>query len=69
MASLTDPFAKPTQKHLKAQKPSVKKDSTRENVKRQLINALEKSKDNSLPGLKFISKMKILARKENIEIK
>ena len=66
MASLTDPFAKPTQKHLKAQKPSVKKDSTRENVKRQLINALEKSKDNSLPGLKLTSEQIAIEIEEEV---
>ena len=47
--SFNNPFQKPTPK--KASQPSKqvqKNDSTRENVKKQLINALDKSKDNSL---------------------
>ena len=54
--SLMNPFAKPIQKKApQPQKQAPKNDSTRENVKRQLINALEKSKDNSLNGLKINS--------------
>ena len=51
-----NPFAKPIQKKApQPQKQAPKNDSTRENVKRQLINALDKSKDNSLNGLKINS--------------
>ena len=54
--SLTNPFAKPVPKNnTAASKPTQKVDSTRENVKRQLINALEKSKDNSIQDLKLNS--------------
>ena len=54
--SLNNPFAKPTQKKpTTSSKPIQKNDSTRENVKKQLINSLEKTKDNSLQGLKLNS--------------
>ena len=54
--SLMNPFAKPVPKKGNINpKPLQKNDSTRENVKKQLINALDKSKDNSLPGIKLTS--------------
>ena len=54
--SLTNPFAKPApKKNIPFSKPIQKNDSTRENVKKQLINALEKAKDNLLQDLKLTS--------------
>ena len=51
-----NPFAKPTpKKPAQPPKPVQKNDSTRENVKRQLINALDKMKDSSCKGLKITS--------------
>ena len=54
--SLTNPFAKPTVKENKQTvKQAPKNNSLRENVKKQLINALEKSKDANIPDLKYSS--------------
>ena len=54
--SLNNPFAKPVPKKANTNIKQIQKtDSTRENVKKQLMNALDKSKDNSLPGLKLTS--------------
>ena len=54
--SINNPFAKSIQKKpVQPAKQVQKNDSTRENVKRQLINALDKSKDNSISGLKITS--------------
>ena len=54
--SINNPFAKSIQKKpVQPAKQVQKTDSTRENVKRQLINALDKSKDNSISGLKITS--------------
>ena len=54
--SLTNPFAKPAPKKTAApSKPIQKTDATRENVKKQLLNALEKSKDTSLKDIKLTS--------------
>ena len=50
--SFTNPFAKSgPKKEQTSSSHAPKVDSTRENVKKQLINALEKSKDNSIPNL------------------
>ena len=53
--SINNPFSKPAQKKQAPTTKVVQKDATRENVKKQLINALEKAKDNSLQGLKITS--------------
>ena len=56
MSSLKDPFAKNVSKNnTTASKPIQKTDSTRETVKKQLINALDKSKDKLLQDLKLSS--------------
>ena len=50
--SLTNPFAKPKPKQPQtSSNPVPRVDSTRENVKKTLINALEKHKDDSIQGL------------------
>ena len=53
--SLTNPFAKQNPKKQIQSTPVPKVDSTRENVKKTLINALEKQKDNLIQGLKKTS--------------
>ena len=54
--SLTNPFAKPAAKENKQTvKQAPKLDSLRENVKKQLTNALEKSKDATIPNIKYTS--------------
>ena len=54
--SINDPFAKPSSKKSTQIQKSVQKiDTMRENVKKQLMNALEKDKDKSTEGLKFNS--------------
>lgn len=63
--SLTNPFGKAPQKKSTA-KPVAKTDSTRENVKRQLMNALEKNKDNSLQGIKLTSEQIAIEIEEEV---
>ena len=63
--SLTNPFGKASQKKSTA-KPVTKVDSTRENVKKQLMNALEKNKDNSLQGLKLTSEQIAIEIEEEV---
>ena len=63
--SLTNPFGKAAQKKSIA-KPVTKTDSTRENVKKQLMNALEKNKDNSLQGLKLTSEQIAIEIEEEV---
>ena len=50
--SFQNPFAKQNSKKTQVQSnPTPKVDSTRENVKKTLINALEKQKDNTIQNL------------------
>ena len=50
--SFSNPFANPAKKKEQVVSPPTPKiDSTRENVKKQLINALEKNKDNLITNL------------------
>ena len=63
--SLTNPFGKASQKKSTA-KPVTKVDSIRENVKKQLMNALEKNKDNSLQGLKLTSEQIAIEIEEEV---
>ena len=50
--SFTNPFANPAKKKEQTSSNQTPKiDATRENVKKQLINALEKNKDNSIQNL------------------
>ena len=65
--SLQNPFAKPVPKqNAEKSKQVVKKDSTRENVKKQLINALEKNKDNTIKDLKFTSEQIAIEIEEEV---
>ena len=65
--SLQNPFAKPVPKqNTEKSKQVVKKDSTRENVKKQLINALEKNKDNTIKDLKFTSEQIAIEIEEEV---